>query len=161
MKVLRGFLVSVCAMLSLNLIPVQEAKAGLILAPLTGGVSIVIGIGEGVLIGATGAKFLRIIGYKDMFRLWGVGLLLVGLDEKVENTKNNICVQLSARYPMIADQTLFEEIANLVMKSNQVEEFNYGVLEVRVSETDLRAILERTDATGIESDLEKLVTDLI
>lgn len=161
MKLFRSFLVTVCATMSLNLIPVQEAKAGLILAPFTGGTSIVVGIGEGVLIGATGAKFLKIIGYKDMFRLWGIGLLLVGLDEKVENTKNNICLQLSARYPMIADQTLLEDIANLVVSSDQIEEFNYGVLEVKVSEPSLRELFQRIDITGIEGDIEKLVFDLI
>lgn len=161
MKLFRAILLSVCVIMSLSLISIKEAKAGLILAPFTGGTSIVVGIGQGVLIGATGAKFLKIIGYKDMFRLWGAGLLLVGLDEKVENTKNNISTQLSARYPMIADQILLSDIASLVMSSNQVEEFNYGVLEVKVFESELRDLIERTDVTGIEGDIEKLVSDLI
>lgn len=161
MKVMKSLILTLCLTLSISTLTSKKAEAGLLLSPATGGAIAVMAVGQGVLYGATGARFLGLIGYRDMARLWGVGLLLIGLEDDVAETSGNIKEVLSTRYPMISDQTVFEDIAVMVMNSENIEEYNYGAMDVKVEESELRSVLERLDSTGIESDLEKLVTDLI
>jgi hypothetical protein len=158
MTKVKNLLLAVSLVLASNLITSNKAQAGLILAPATGGISAVMVIGEGLIIGSTGAKFLNIIGYKDTFRAWGLGLLLIALDEEVES---NISSTLAARYPMISDQSIFNELANLGLKSGVVAKYNYGVVDLKMDELEVRSVLERLDTTGIESNIENLVSDLI
>lgn len=162
MKMMKSLVLTLCLTLSVSAVTSKKAEAGLLLSPVTAGGSMALSIvGQGVLYGATGARFLGLIGYRDMARLWGAGLLLVGLDDDVAETANNIQEVLSSRYPMIADQTVFADIAELVMNSENVDEYNHGVLDVKLEESELRSTLERLDSTDIESDLENLVNDLI
>ena len=136
----------------------NKANAGLLLAPSTGGISAVMVVGQGVIIGSTGAQFLGVIRYMDTIKMWGLGLLLISLDEKVEN---NISSTLATRYPMISDQFIFEELAELAVDSNNVTEYKYGVLDVKLDESLVRDVLRRLDTTGIEIKVEELVSDLI
>jgi len=158
MTKVRNLFLAVSLVLASNMVTASKANAGLLLAPATGGLSAVMVVGQGVIIGATGAKFLGVIGYMDTIKIWGLGLILIALDEEVEN---NISSTLAARYPTIADQSIFEELSELVVNSNDITEYKYGVLDIKADETSVREVLERLDTTGIERKIEELVIDLI
>jgi hypothetical protein len=158
MKKVRNLLLAVSLVLASNMVTANKANAGLLLAPATGGISAVMVVGQGVIIGSTGAKFLGVIGYMDTIKMWGLGLLLIALDEEVEN---NISATLAARYPMISDQSIFEELAEIAVDSNDITEYKYGVIDVKLNESIVRDVLDRLDTTGIESKVEELVSDLI
>lgn len=161
MKMMKSLVLTLCLTLSISTLTSKKAEAGLLLSPATGGAIAIMAVGQGVLYGATGARFLGLIGYKDMARLWGAGLLLIALEDDVATTSANIEEVLSTRFPMITDQTVFEDIAFMVMNSENVTDYNHGAMDVKVKESELRLVLERVDSTGIESDLEQLITDLI
>lgn len=161
MKMVKSLVLALSLTLTVSTLTSKKAEAGLLLSPATGGAIAIMAVGQGVLYGSTGAGFLGLIGYTDMARLWGAGLLLIGLEDDVNETSENISSVLSTRYPMIADQTVFDDIAELVMNSENVQDYDHGVMDVKVNETELRSVIERLDSTGIEADLESLVFDLI
>lgn len=109
----------------------------------------------------TGAGILDLINLRDMTRLWGVGLLLVALEENEVDTVNNVVDSLSAKFPTINDMSIFEEIGELIASGDYAVEVAADLFEVNVPEVQLRAVLERLDTTGIEDEVEALVEELI
>jgi hypothetical protein len=162
MKNLKSLFIAVTLLLSINM-TTNKAQAGVVLMPasIIGGTALLI-----LGIPAAGAGSLIWV-IEDAFGgaeagplVFLAGLALIVLDEEVD-TNNEISFGLETQFPMINDKSVFDDLASMIQA--KVSNFENTQIEIKIqlSEKEVREVLDRVDSTGIESNIECLVKELI
>jgi hypothetical protein len=163
---MKNLLMALILTVSVTIGTSHKAQAGIILLPAStiGGIAL-IAIGAPV---AGVAGLIAIIadsaGSLDNALGGGIialaGIALIVLDEDMD-TNNQVSLGLEAKYPMINDKSIFDDIAFMIEDKVSTLKESDKEVKIKLDESQVRSILERLDSTGIENNIEKLVSDLI
>lgn len=149
------------------LLPTKKADAGVLLIESGGTFVVALGYTSAVVGALAIGPFMLSPRDPDAVLGWIAlgGLALVVLDETSDQTVANLSNHLKVKYPMINDASVMDEIASMISSKVELVISNSEIKDksafFKLEESELRSILDRIDQTGIEKDVEKLVSDLI
>jgi hypothetical protein len=162
MRNLKSLFIAVTLLLSIN-ITTNKAQAGVVLMPASavGGIALLVlgvpTVGAGSLLWAIEDAFG---GAEAGPLVFLAGVALIVLDEEVD-TNNEISLGLEAKFPMINDKSIFDDLASMIQDKVSTFENTQEEVKIKLNEKEVRVVLERLDSTGIESNIENLVKELI
>ena len=162
MKNIKSLLITLTLIFSINTAMTKKAEAGIVLLPAT--MFAIPVIGFGVATGGMGAFVYAIEevfggGETGMFMMAG-GITLVVLDDDVSSNEN-MALGLKAKFPMINDQTIFEDLSDMIQYEVDYLKGNTVEVSIKLNEEEVRDVLSRIDLTGIEDNVESLIQELI
>ena len=146
MRNLKSLFIAVTLLLSINM-TTNKAQAGVVLMPASavGGIALLV-------LGVPAAEAGPLV--------FLAAVALIVLDEEVD-TNNEISFGLEAKFPMINDKTIFDDLASMIQDKVSTIKNTQEEVKIKLEEQDVRVVLERLDSTGIESNIENLVKELI